>query len=112
MSSLTRREVELLLASVRRLKALGVAVVFVSHRLEEVSEIAERVTVLRDGRKVGAFVASEVDDDRLAELMTGESIMHQVTARPLRDARPAAQLPVEKRPSANLSRARCHRVSK
>ena len=40
--------------------------------------------MLRDGRKVGTFVASEVDDDRLAELMTGESIMHQVTARPLR----------------------------
>ncbi|HEY1863458.1 MAG TPA: sugar ABC transporter ATP-binding protein [Roseiarcus sp.] len=91
-ASLTRREVELLLASVRRLKALGVAVVFVSHRLEEVSEIAERVTVLRDGRKVGTFVASEVDDDRLAELMTGESIMHQVTACPLRDARPALEV--------------------
>ena len=46
-ASLTRREVELLLETVRRLKALGVAVVFVSHRLEEVVEIAERVTVPR-----------------------------------------------------------------
>ena len=54
-ASLTRHEVDLLLATVRRLKALGVAIVFVSHRLEEVVEIAERVTVLRDGRKVGTF---------------------------------------------------------
>ena len=78
-ASLTRHEVDLLLATVRRLKALGVAVVFVSHRLEEVVEIAERVTVLRDGRKVGTFPASEVDDHRLAELMTGNRIEHTVT---------------------------------
>ena len=91
-ASLTRREVELLLETVRRLKALGVAVVFVSHRLEEVVEIAERVTVLRDGRKVGTFPASKIDDHSLAELMTGESIVHAVTARPLPDARPALEV--------------------
>ena len=45
--------------------------VFVSHRLDEVVEIAERVTVLRDGRKVGTFPAAEVDDRRIGELMTG-----------------------------------------
>ena len=59
----------------RRLKAFGVAIVFVSHRLEEIVEIAERVTVLRDGRKVGTFPASEINDHRLGELMTGESIV-------------------------------------
>ncbi|HKF63767.1 MAG TPA: sugar ABC transporter ATP-binding protein [Dongiaceae bacterium] len=80
-SSLTRHEVERLFETVRRLKSLNVAVVFVSHRLEEVVEIAERVTVLRDGRKVGTFPAAEVDDHRLAELMTGESIKREVTAR-------------------------------
>ena len=90
-ASLTRREVELLLETVRRLKTLGVAVVFVSHRLEEIVEIAERVTVLRDGRKVGTFPASEVNDHRLGELMTGESIVHEVTARALRDERPALE---------------------
>jgi simple sugar transport system ATP-binding protein len=70
-SSLTRHEVELLVAVVQRLKELGVAVVFVSHRLEEVVELAERITVLRDGRKVITLPAAEVDDQRLAELMTG-----------------------------------------
>jgi len=91
-ASLTRHEVELLLDTVRRLKKLGVAVVFVSHRLEEVVEVAERVTVLRDGKKVGTFPASEVNDHRLAELMTGESIVHTVMARHLDDRRPALEV--------------------
>ena len=83
-ASLTRHEVDLLLATVRRLKEQGVAIVFVSHRLEEVVEIAERVTVLRDGRKVGTFPASEIDDHQLSELMTGSSDRAQgaCSARP------------------------------
>jgi simple sugar transport system ATP-binding protein len=81
-ASLTRREVDLLLATVRRLKEQGVSIVFVSHRLDEVVEIAERVTVLRDGRKVGTFPAAAIDDNRLSELMTGESIEHTLSARP------------------------------
>ena len=81
-ASLTRHEVDLLLATVRRLKAQGVSIVFVSHRLDEVVEIAERVTVLRDGRKVGTFPAAEIDDNRLSELMTGESLEHTLSASP------------------------------
>jgi simple sugar transport system ATP-binding protein len=80
-ASLTRHEVEHLLATIRKLKRLGVAVVFVSHRLEEVVEVAQRVTVLRDGRKVGTFPAVEVDDQRLAELMTGHRFEQKVSAR-------------------------------
>jgi simple sugar transport system ATP-binding protein len=91
-ASLTRHEVDLLFATVRRLKAQGVAVVFVSHRLEEVAEIAERVTVLRDGRKVGTFPASEVDDHRLAELMTGSRIEHKVQARPMETRPPVLEV--------------------
>ncbi len=82
-SSLTHHEVVRLLEIVRRLKDMGLAIVFVSHRLEEVVALAERVTVLRDGRKVDTLPASEVDDHRLAELMTGSRIMHTVTARTL-----------------------------
>src|SRR4029450_10651200 len=87
-SSLTRQEVNLLLENIRRLKQLGVAVVFVSHRLDEVVEIAERVTVLRDGRNVGTFPAADLDDHRLAELMTGNRIEHKVSARYLEQQRP------------------------
>ena len=82
-SSLTHHEVVRLLEIVRRLKELGLAVVFVSHRLEEVVALAERVTVLRDGRKVDTLPAAEVDDHRLAELMTGSRINHTVKARKL-----------------------------
>ena len=91
-SSLTRQEVDLLMSNIRRLKGLGVAVVFVSHRLEEVVEIAERVTVLRDGRNVGTFPPADIDDHRLAELMTGNRIEHRVTARHLEDRRPILEL--------------------
>ena len=89
-ASLTRTEVGALLGFVERLRAQGVAVVFVSHRLDEVVEIAERVTVLRDGRKVGTFASGEVDARRIGELMTGLSIEHAITARDVAAARAAA----------------------
>ena len=91
-ASLTRHEVDLLLESVRRLKSQGVAIVFVSHRLEEVVEIAERVTVLRDGRLVGTYPAAEIDDHRLAELMTGSRIEHKVQARRLEATQPTLEV--------------------
>jgi len=91
-SPLTRQELNLLLENIRRLKQLGVAVVFVSHRLDEVVEIAERVTVLRDGRNVGTFPAADLDDHRLAELMTGNRIEHKVSARYLEQQRPVLEV--------------------
>lgn len=73
-SSLASHEVEALLEVVRDLQQRKIATVFVSHRLNEVLEIAQRVTILRDGVKVGTFEASEIDDRRLAVLMTGKEI--------------------------------------
>lgn len=87
-ASLTRAEVGRLLAIVSRLKADGIAVVFVSHRLDEVVEIAERVTVLRDGRKVGTYPVGEVDQRRIAHLMTGLDIEQKVVARDRSAAEP------------------------
>ena len=84
-SSLTHREVELLLDVVRRLQGLGVAIVFVSHRLEEVVRIARRVTILRDGQKVATLPADEIDNHRLAELMTGSRF--EQTVKPPSHAR-------------------------
>ena len=80
-ASLTRSEVNSLLDVVRRLKKDGIAVVFVSHRLDEVVEIAERVTVLRDGRKLGTYPAETLNDKKLGELMTGLQIEHKVRAQ-------------------------------
>ncbi len=80
-ASLTRAEVKALLGFVARLRSEGVAVVFVSHRLDEVVEIAERVTVMRDGRKVGTYAVGEVDARRIGELMTGMVIDQALTVR-------------------------------
>ena len=97
-SSLTRAEVNRLLAIVSRLKSAGIAVVFVSHKLDEVVEIAERVTVMRDGRKVGTFGVAEVNERRIASLMTGLDISTRVVARDLGDAPPLLEV-------RNLTRA-------
>lgn len=80
-ASLTQAETDALLAVVRTLSARGVAVVFVSHRLAEVLEIASRVTVLRDGRLVGVYPTEGMTQSRLTELMTGKTFDHQVMAR-------------------------------
>ena len=80
-ASLTQSETRALLAVVRRLSDAGIAVVFVSHRLVELIEIAERITVLRDSRRVGVYEAGTVTHHRLAELMTGRAIDTTVHAR-------------------------------
>ena len=73
-ASLTQSETKHLLNVVRTLTDENVAVVFVSHRLTEVLEIADRVTVLRDGKKVGVYDASEMTLAKLTEKMTGLTI--------------------------------------
>jgi simple sugar transport system ATP-binding protein len=79
-ASLTRHEVDALIRLVSDLKRHGICIVFVSHRLDEVLEIAERVTVLRDGRKVGTYAADSIDDSKLSHLMTGKAFEYQVQA--------------------------------
>lgn len=80
-ASLTQSETGNLLGLVRKLSRRGVSVVFVSHRLAEVLEIADRVTVLRDGSLVGAFEAQGMTQSRLTELMTGQTFDAEVSAR-------------------------------
>lgn len=77
-ASLTRTEVNQLLRTVRYLKEKDICVVFVSHRLDEVLEISDRVTVIRDGSKMGSWPASEMDSHRLTELMTGKKLDYQL----------------------------------
>jgi simple sugar transport system ATP-binding protein len=79
-ASLSHAETEALLDIVRRLSADGIAVVFVSHRLAEVLEVCQRVTVLKDGRNVGTFPTRGMTQTRLTELMTGRSFDQAVRA--------------------------------
>ena len=87
-ASLTRHEVDALVRLVADLKRAGICIVFVSHRLDEVMEIAERVTVLRDGAKVGDFPARDMDDKKLATLMTGKAFTYRTTATDFKKAQP------------------------
>jgi simple sugar transport system ATP-binding protein len=74
-SSLTRKEVQALFTVVKKLQQKGITTIFVSHKLNEIFEIAERVTVLRDGKKVGTYAPQELDPDRLTFLMTGQTVL-------------------------------------
>ena len=75
-SSLGRRDVEYLLTVIRGLRKRGITTLFVGHKLNEVFEIADRVTVLRDGLGMGTFEASQLDPGKLVTLMTGGQIAH------------------------------------
>jgi monosaccharide-transporting ATPase len=80
-SSLEPREVERLMDVVRRLQADGVAVVYVSHRLEEVFELCDRVTVLRDGRRVHTGPITEISRLELVARMLGRGLAEVARAR-------------------------------
>ena len=75
---LTGREVELLFAQIERLRSAGVALVYISHRLEEIARIAQRVAVLRDGRLVAVARTDEVSEDQLVNLMVGRELGERI----------------------------------
>ena len=80
-TALTEREVQSLLAIIRRLKAAGVAVLFVSHKLAEIFEVCEKIVVIRNGEVVSDKPAGEFDLDSLAYHMTGRHF-EMTVARP------------------------------
>lgn len=71
---LVPQEVEELFASIRDLTDEGETVIFISHKLDEVLAIADRITVMRDGRTVGTVEAGEIDSKALAEMMIGSEL--------------------------------------
>ena len=80
-TSLSGREIGRLFRVVVDLKAKGLGIVFVSHWLEEVFRIADRVTVLRDGQFVGTRPAAELDHEKVIRMMVGRGV-HTVTTSP------------------------------
>ncbi len=73
-SSLTLTETNRLLEVVAELKASGVAVIFITHRLHEIEQCADRVVALRDGAVVGTLQRAEIDHDRMIRLMIGRDL--------------------------------------
>jgi ribose transport system ATP-binding protein len=81
-SSLQRANVERLFRLIRQLRDRGIAVIYISHFLEEVREIADRYTVLRDGKSLGTGELRSVTDDQLIALMVGRAIESAVAREP------------------------------
>jgi ribose transport system ATP-binding protein len=82
-SALSETEVQTLFNIMRELKRSSISVIFISHRLEEVRTISDRVTVLRDGRNAGTLDAAVASEDALIRLMVGRSLnefFHQESA--------------------------------
>lgn len=77
-SALSAPEVERLFARIADLKACGCGIVYITHKLEEIHRIADRITVLRDGRRIATAPASEVSAAQLISWMVGREITEQI----------------------------------
>jgi ribose transport system ATP-binding protein len=73
-AALTEHEIKELFATIRKLKEQGVAIVYISHRLEELFEIGDRVTILRDGRSVGTHEVRDMSKSELIRLMVNREL--------------------------------------
>jgi ABC-type sugar transport system ATPase subunit/ribose/xylose/arabinose/galactoside ABC-type transport system permease subunit len=73
-SSLSVRETEQLFATIHKLTSQGIGIIYISHRLQELHEVGDRVTVLRDGQFIGCKVVDEVTIDELIGMMVGHSV--------------------------------------
>jgi ABC-type sugar transport system ATPase subunit len=91
-SALSPQEIERLLSLIEELKARGVGVVYVSHKLDEVLRIADRVTVLRDGARVACKDAAELDEQSLVSLMVGRALGESFSTRNATFGAPALEV--------------------
>ncbi len=86
-SALTQTETERLFAIIHKLKARGVGVIYISHRLEELFHVADDVTVLRDGKFVATRPMKEAEEDELVSLMVGRNIENRYPRIPSKAAK-------------------------
>lgn len=87
-TALTRTEVDRLLAIVENLREKGLAIVFISHKLDEVMSIADSITVFRDGKQVADMTKEEVDKAKLIYYMTGRDVRYSRYSRVIEDNKP------------------------
>ena len=80
-SSLTEHEVAHLFGIIRRLRSEGAAIVYISHKMEEILEIADEVSIMRDGKHVGTWPSSELTTDVIIKRMVGRDLTHRFPAR-------------------------------
>ena len=84
-SSLTEIEVKKLFDNIRKMKAMGITFIYISHHLQEIFEIADRVTILRDGRYVTDAEVKDIDEDFLVRHMVGREISNMYGIRDVKD---------------------------
>jgi len=82
-SSLSNKESEMLFQIILHLRDRGVSVLYISHRLEEVFQLSNRITVLRDGRKVGVLERDEIVPAEVIRMMIGKELSEATASRPL-----------------------------
>ncbi len=73
-ATLSEREVESLFERIHNLKKAGIGIIYVSHRMQEFHQIGDRITVLRDGKKIGTVGIQEVNDTELVNMMVGRDV--------------------------------------
>ncbi|MCC8179910.1 MAG: sugar ABC transporter ATP-binding protein, partial [Planctomycetes bacterium] len=81
-ASLTTRETEHLFRIIRDLTTRGVSILYISHRMEEVYSLMDRITILRDGRKIGTFARDEISPEDIIRHMIGHNLTGNVYAAP------------------------------
>src|SRR5438445_317402 len=91
-SALTERETEALFDIIDRLRRQGVAVVYISHRLDEIFRVADRVTVLRDGRLVGTLPVAQSTQQQLIGMMVGRELTTLFPKEPLEIGEPVLEV--------------------
>ncbi len=84
---LTPQETKALFRAIRLMIKNGAGVIFISHKLREVMEISDRVTVLKSGRVVGTLRRGEYDEKKLARMMVGRNVMFQIKKKPANPGR-------------------------
>ena len=73
-SSLSKHEVQILFELIKKLKAKGVSIIYISHKIDELYQIADRITVLRDGMSIKTVPMQEINSDELVSMMVGRVI--------------------------------------
>ena len=73
-SAITEKEVKTLFEQIDRLRKQNVAIIYISHKMDEIFKIADRISVLRDGNYIGTYKANEIDNDKLIKMMVGREI--------------------------------------
>ncbi|MFT9078450.1 sugar ABC transporter ATP-binding protein [Ethanoligenens sp.] len=78
-SSLSEKEVQSMFATIRSLQKRGVGIIYISHRMSELFEISDRISILRDGQYIGTRVTKETNEDELVNMMVGRNLCSYYT---------------------------------